>query len=91
MSIGNIEIGAIVVGVVEFLKKLGVNGTWSMVVALVLGVALFGYSAAVDAGLVSEAVNTWVTIVVRAVGGAVAIPGLYDLIVKRIAKARPSA
>jgi uncharacterized membrane protein len=91
MTIGNVEIGAIVVGVVEFLKKLNVNGKWSLVVALALGVVLFGYSAAVDAGLVSEAVNTWVTIFVRAVGGAIAIPGLYDLIVKRIAKVPSSA
>lgn len=86
MEIGKFEIGLLIVGIVEVFKLWGVNGKWSLGLALGLGLVLFGYGSAVEAGLASEAVATWVTVVVRAVGYTLAIPGLYKLLVKRIAR-----
>ena len=87
MEIGGFEIGLIVLGIVEIAKKFGINGKGSLGLALGLGLLLFGYGSAVEAGLIGELVATWVTVAVRAVGYSLAVPGLYDLFVKRIAKA----
>ena len=85
MNIGGFEVGVIILGVVEVAKKFGVNGKWSLGLALALGAVLFGYGSAVDAGLINEAIAVWATVVVRSVGYTLAVPGLYDLFVKRVA------
>jgi len=87
MEIGGFEIGIIILGIVEIAKKFGVNGKWSLGLAIAMGLLLFGYGSAVEAGLVGEMIATWATVVVRSVGYTLAVPGLYDLFVKRIAGA----
>jgi len=85
MDVGGFEIGVIILGIVELAKKFKVTGRWSLGLAIILGLLLFGYGAAVDANLVSEIVATWMTVVIRAFGYTLAVPGLYDLFVKRVA------
>ena len=79
MEIGKFEIGLLIVGVVEVFKLFGVNGKASLGLAIGLGLLLFGYGSAVEAGLIGEAVATWATVVIRAVGYTLAVPGLYKL------------
>jgi len=79
MEIGKFEIGILIVGIVEVFKLWGVNGKASLGIALGLGLLMFGYGSAVEAGLISEAVAVWATVVVRAIGCTLAIPGLYKL------------
>lgn len=79
MEIGKFEIGLLIVGIVEVFKLWGVNGKWSLGIALGLGLLMFGYGAAAEAGLISEVVATWVTVIARAIGYTLAVPGLYKL------------
>lgn len=86
MEIGGFEIGFIVTGMVETAKKFGINDNGSFALALGLGVLLFGYGSAVEAGLISEAITVWATVGIRAIGYTFSLPGWYDIVVKRIAK-----
>jgi len=87
MAIGGFEIAVIVVGVVELAKQIGLKDKGALGLALGLGLLLFGYGSAVEAGLIAEAVVTWATVVIRAIGYTLAVPGLYDLLIKRVARA----
>ena len=85
MKIGLFEIGGIILGVVELAKQFDLHGKCSLILALCLGLPLFGYAGALEAGLIPEAVAVGVTVAIVAIGRTLAIPGLYGL-AKRVVR-----
>ena len=80
MNIGGFEIGIIVVGIVQLVKKFGLKGNGALALAVSLGFVLFAIGQALGQSLVPAAIAIWVVIVVRSIGYTLAVPGLYDLL-----------
>ena len=78
-SIAGIAIIPLVLGLVQFAKKLGVNGNGSMVLAVVLGFFFSGLMYAGQTGLIPAEALPWVELVVFALAGGLSAAGLYDL------------
>lgn len=75
------ELIAIVVGVVQFVKEqFGLEDKPAQAVALGIGLLVFGYWSAAQAGVVPEAVVLWASVALRALGYTLAAPGLYKLV-----------
>lgn len=76
---------AIVFGLVEFCKKLGVQGNWltlaSMLIGLLLGIA---YQLA----QIYPEVGTWFGVVIFGLAVGLAASGLYDFVNVRLPKMR---
>jgi len=79
-EISGFELVAIVVGLIQFLKeKFKAEDTVAEWLTFVTGLVLFGYWSANQAGVMPEVASLWVSIVVRALGYTLAVPGLYKL------------
>jgi len=75
------ELITIVAGVVQFIKEqFGLEGKSAQQAALGVGVVVFGYWSAMQAGVIPEGVGLWANIVIRTVGYALAAPGLFKLV-----------
>lgn len=85
--IGGISVIALVIGWVEFAKRLGVSGTGCQVLAAVLGTLFVALSQAIQMGLVPEPWVPWITVVVVGLGGGLAAVGLYDMVKRRFENA----
>ena len=92
LAVGGVAVIPLVLGLVQFSKKLGVKGNWCIVEAFVLAM-LFGMVAfAVEAQLIPIGAVPWVTMVMVGLGCGVfglATTGLFDLvkpILKNLAK-----
>jgi len=69
-----------IIGLVEFAKKLGVSGEWSLLLSLGLGV-LFG--VAVQVADLYPVIAPWLRIVVYGILFSLSASGLYDFAAKR--------
>jgi len=78
-AIAGVAIIPLVLGLVEFAKKLGVNGNASLVLSVALGFVLSGVVYAVQGGLIPEAAAPWINLVIVALSGGLGAAGLYDL------------
>ena len=78
MILGVIGVIPLVTGLVEAAKKFGVEGNASFGLALGLGAAFAGYLEAVAQGVIPEAVQPFVSILVVGLAGGLAATGLYD-------------
>ena len=78
-SIAGIAIIPLVLGLVQFAKKLGINGNGSMVLAVVLGFFFSGLMYAGQAEMIPAAVMAWVNLVIFGLAGGLGAAGLYDL------------
>ena len=79
MVVNGAPLLALIIGLVEFAKHLGVTGQWSMVLAMVLGV-LFGVLWYVYAqGLQVEDFRFWFEAVVAGLVLGLSASGLYDV------------
>ena len=85
-AVAGVAIIPLVLGLVEFAKKLGVNGNASLVLSVALGFVFSGVVYAMQSGLVSEAAALWVNLVIVALSGGLGAAGLYDLGKKWTAK-----
>ena len=75
------EVAAIVVGVVQFIKEqFELGGKPAQGVALLVGLLLFGYWSAMQAGVVPEEIVVWANVVIRAIGYTLAVPGLFKIV-----------
>ena len=78
-SIGGVLIIPLVLGLVEFSKKLGLKGQGLTALAIALGIGFGAMWYGMDAGLIPEAWGPYIQWVVFSIGFGLAIPGLYDL------------
>jgi len=93
LAIGGVLLIPLIIGLVEFSKKLGVVGKWLIVEAFALG-DLFGMLAfAIESGLIPLVAVPWIAVVFGGLGCAVvalSACGLYDMAVQfRPAKIPP--
>ena len=79
LAIGGVLVLALIVGIVEFTKKFGVDGNWLIVETFVLAFAFGGLALAIQEGLISGPALVWIELVVGAIAFALAACGLYDL------------
>ena len=85
-AIAGVAIIPMVLGLVEFAKKLGVNGNASLVLSIVLGFLFSGVVYAVQSGIIPDAAVPYINLVVVALSGGLGAAGLYDLGKKWTAK-----
>ena len=78
-AIGGIAVAALILGVVEAFKSFGVDGRWSQLLALGLGVLFVGLAYGMDQMLIPEAVHPYIVGAVTALAGGLAAMGYFDL------------
>jgi len=80
-EVSGFELIAIVIGVVQFIKEqLELVDKPAQRLTLGVGLVVFGYWSAAQAGVVPEAVVLWASIVIRTIGYTLAVPGLYKVV-----------
>ena len=78
-AIAGVAIIPLVLGLVEFAKKLGVNGNGSLVLSVALGFVLSGVVYAIQTGIIPPEAEPYITLVIVALSGGLGAAGLYDL------------
>ena len=78
-AIAGVAIIPLVLGLVEFAKKLGLKGNGSLVLSVALGFVFSGVVYAIQSGLVPDAAVPWISLVIVALSGGLGAAGLYDL------------
>lgn len=78
-EISGITLLAMVVGIVEFLKRLGLDGVGNIIASVVTGAVIGGLYMTIEQGLMPEAAIPWVNVGIFGVGFGLAAAGLYDL------------
>lgn len=87
MSIGPIQVTALVIGITETAKNaLGLEGRQSVIFALIVGAILQGLAYAMAEGLVPAEAVPYIETVVYAIAGSIAAMGYYDLATKKLFK-----
>lgn len=79
LAIGGVLVLALIVGIVEFLKKFGLDGKWNVVVTFVLAFLFGGLALAIQRNLIPAEILLWIELVVGALAFALGASGLYDL------------
>ena len=79
MVIAGISIMALVVGLVEFGKKFGLQGKGCIALAMVLGVAFGALSYAIEQSAIPTVALPYVEIAIYGLAFGLASAGLYDL------------
>jgi hypothetical protein len=90
LAIGGVALLPLIIGLVEFSKRLGLKGNWLIGEAFVLGTAFAGVWGALQQGLMPAPATPWITVGVMALGGGVAAfaaVGNYDLAKRLFARA----
>ena len=77
--VAGVAIIPLVLGLVEFSKKLGVDGNWLLVEAVGLGSVFSGVAYAMGSGLIPEPWATIINVVIVALSGGLGAAGLFDL------------
>ncbi len=78
-AIAGVAILPLILGLVEFLKKFGVDGEWSALAAVVMGSILGGVYYAMEQGLIPEMVAPYIGVAVFGLAFGLSAAGLYDL------------
>lgn len=78
-AVAGISIAALIVGLVEFAKKFGIEGRSLSALAFGLGVLLTAVAYGIEAGLIPAGAVPYVEWAVVAVAGGPAAMGYYDL------------
>ena len=79
--IGTVPVIVIVLGIVEFSKRLGLSGKWLLIEAMLLGVVFFGTHRLSS---MYPSIAVWVELVVYGLGGGLAATGIFDIVNKRV-------
>ena len=85
-AVAGVSIAALIVGLVEFAKKGGVEGRALSVLAFVLGVTLTAIAYGINTGLIPAVAVPYVELAVVALAGGPAAMGFYDLGMKLFGK-----
>ena len=78
-SIAGVLILPLIVGLVEFAKDYGIEGKWSRLFAVALGLLFGGLWYAINQGIIPEAAMPWIGIPVFGLAFGLGAAGLYDL------------
>ena len=78
-AIAGVAIIPLVLGLVEFAKKLGLKGNGSLVLSVALGFVFSGVVYAIQSGVIPEAAAPYINLVIVALSGGLGAAGLYDL------------
>lgn len=84
--IGGIGVAALIFGIVEAAKGLGISGKGSQLLALIVGFVLTGTSQAITSGMIPTDIVPYVELVVTSLAGGLAAMGYYDFIKKKVLK-----
>lgn len=76
IAIGGVSLLVLVLGLVEFAKRLGVQGKASMVLAMVLGVVIGVVYKLMG---IYPVIDPWVQVVVFGLAFGLAATGIYDI------------
>jgi len=78
-AIGGVAIAALIIGLVEFAKKMGIQDKGSQALAFILGVVFVALGYGLNTSLIPEPYATYVTWFVVSISGGPAAMGYYDL------------
>jgi len=82
-AVGGVAIIPLIIGIVEFAKKFGLEGNACAALSAGLAGLFIGLAYAVEAGMIPPIAVSWLNLVFVALGGAVTVgigsSGLYDL------------
>lgn len=78
-ELAGVSFVAIVLGIVEAAKEFGVKGRWSLALAMIVGLLLFGLGGAIEGALVPADCMPWIEATVKAIAGSLAVAGFYRL------------
>lgn len=79
LAIGGVAVIPLIVGLVEFAKRLGLQGEGCTVLSAVLGFVFIALAYSIESGMMPEAAVPWIILFVVGLGGGLAAAGLYDL------------
>jgi len=79
LAIGGIAIIAIIMGLVQFAKKFGLDGNWLILLALLLGFFFGGIAYGIDQALIPGGWVPYIQWVVFALAVGLSAAGFYDL------------
>ena len=78
-SVTDLVLLPLILGLVEFAKKLGIEGKWSMLLAVVLGCGFGALLMAMQESLIPEAALPWINVGVFGLSFGLGAAGLYDI------------
>jgi len=82
VSQGGVSLIPLIIGLVQFSKKLGLKDQGCIIMAFCLGIGFVGVGSAVSQGLIPASAIPWVNTAIGALAGgvvAMASVGLYDV------------
>jgi len=79
LAIGSVLVIPMVMGLVQFLKKFGLDGIWNMVASFIIAVALGGIAYGINESLLPAAWIPYIKWVVFALSVGLGSSGLYDV------------
>lgn len=79
LAIGSVAVIPLVLGIVQFFKKFGLDGNWNIVASVILGILFGGVAYGIDQALIAEAWVPYIKWVVFALSVGLGAGGLYDV------------
>jgi len=79
LAIGSVAVIPLVLGIVQFLKKFGLDGNWNIVASVVLGIVFGGLAYGIDQSLLPVVAIPYIKWAVYALSVGFAVAGLYDI------------
>ena len=78
-AIGSVGVAILVMGLVQFFKRFGLDGNWNIVLAVVFGALFTGLAYGIDQALIPGEWIPYIQWAVTALAGGLAAAGFYDL------------
>ena len=79
LAIGSIAVIPLVLGIVQFFKKFGLDGNWNVVASVLLGILFGGIAYGIDQALLPAIWIPYIKWVVYSLSVGFAVAGLYDV------------
>ena len=79
LAIGSVAVIPLVIGIVQFFKKFGLDGNWNVVVVVVLGFVFGGIAYGINEALLPVTWIPYIKWVVYALSVGLGAAGLYDV------------
>ena len=79
LAIGSVAVIPLVLGLVQFGKKFGLDGNWNIVAAVLLGILFGGIAYGIDQSLLPSTWIPYIKWVVYSLSVGFSVAGLYDV------------